>query len=70
MDGQFWQRGWSGLKTVFLMFLSISMVNTYFYSLLIAIPYSFLAKFFNDPIIFHSFGIGTVLLAYLIGKKI
>lgn len=73
MDGLiFEQRGWDWSQDGFLrLFEHFNGPDTYFYSLLIAIPYSLLARSFLMVQSFSIlFGIGTVLLSYLIGKKI
>lgn len=73
MDGLiFEQRGWDWSQDGFFnIFKYFNGPDTYFYSLLIAIPYSLLARSFLMIQSFSIlFGMGTVLLAYLIGKKI
>ena len=73
MDGLiFEQRGWNWSQDGFInLFKYYNGPGTYFYSLLIAIPYSILGRSFLFIQSFSIlFGIGSVLIGYLIGKKL
>ncbi len=73
MDGLiFEQRGWDWSQDGFInLYKYFTGPDTYFYSLLISIPYSILGRSFLMVQSFSIlFGIGSVFLGYILGKKL